>query len=115
VDAVRGRGVEQWRLWFLAGTIAVAALIAMLGGSPQAGLGWGVLGDELSLPALIVALLAGGVLIGYGARWAGGCTSGHGITGCSVRSKGSLVAVMTFMLTAVGLTLLLHELTGVRI
>lgn len=112
VDWARGRSIEAWRLWFLAGTVLGASLVALLGGSPQFGLGYGALGELLSLPALILVLLFGGVLIGFGARWAGGCTSGHGITGCATRSPGSLVAVMTFMVTAVGMTLLVSLVTG---
>lgn len=115
VDWARGRSIEAWRLWFLGGTVAGAAVVAFLGGHPQTGLGYGTLGGLLSLPALIVVLFAGGILIGAGARWAGGCTSGHGLTGCATRSPGSLVAVMTFMVTAVGVTLLLNLLTGGRL
>ena len=45
----------------------------------------------------IVALI-GGVLIGLGARWAGGCTSGHGISGALQLAVSSWVAVMGFFL-----------------
>ncbi len=44
---------------------------------------------------LAVALL-GGVLMGLGARWAGGCTSGHGISGALQLSVASWVAVICF-------------------
>lgn len=115
VDFARGRPVESWRLWFLGGTVVGAAAVAVLGGSPQIGLGYGRLGELLSVPQLIAVLFAGGLLIGFGARWAGGCTSGHGITGCSTRSPGSMVAVATFMVFAVAVTLLLHALTGGRL
>ena len=112
VDFARGRPLEPWRLWFLGGTVAGAALVALLGGSPQTGLEWGALGDELPLPLLVPTLFLGGAMIGFGARWAGACTSGHGISGCATRSRGSLVAVATFMSTAVAVTFLLHALTG---
>lgn len=112
VDYARGRSIEAWRLWFLGGTFVGAALVALLGGYPQAGLGYGALSEYLSLPALILTLLGGGMLIGFGARWAGGCTSGHGLTGCSTRSPGSVVAVATFFGTAVAFTFLLHAMTG---
>jgi uncharacterized membrane protein YedE/YeeE len=115
VDWARGRPVEGWRLWFLAGTVLGAALVALLGGSPQFGLGYGRLGELLSLPLLVGVLFIGGVLIGFGARWAGACTSGHGLTGCSTRSPGSVVAVAIFMITAVALTLLMRVLTGGRL
>ena len=106
------RSRMTWRLWFLGGTFIGALIVAILGGSPQAGLEYGALGDYLSLPALFIVLLAGGVLIGYGARAAGGCTSGHGITGCSTRSVGSFVAVAIFVVTAVAVTMIVHALTG---
>jgi uncharacterized membrane protein YedE/YeeE len=112
VDRARGRPIERWRFWFLGGTAVGAGLVAALAGSPQLGLGYGRLGDLLSLPELAIVLFLGGVLIGAGARWAGACTSGHGITGCSTRSPGSMVAVVTFVASAVLFTLLLHQLTG---
>lgn len=112
VDYVRGRSIETWRLWFLIGTGAGAALVSMVAGYPQTGLEYGALGEYLSLPQLVVALFVGGMLIGFGARWAGACTSGHGITGCSTRSPGSMVAVSTFVVTAVVVTFLLHWMTG---
>jgi uncharacterized membrane protein YedE/YeeE len=43
-----------------------------------------------------VQLLLGGVLIGFGARYAGGCTSGHAITGISNLNWPSLVATVFF-------------------
>jgi uncharacterized membrane protein YedE/YeeE len=50
--------------------------------------------------------------MGYGARWAGGCTSGHGLSGSSIVSPASLAAAATFMATAVVLTALLHVVSG---
>jgi uncharacterized protein len=41
-------------------------------------------------------LLAGGVLVGFGTRMAGGCTSGHGLCGVSRLQKGSLLSTATF-------------------
>jgi len=107
----KGR-VISWRVTFLLGTVIGAALVAILGGSPQTGLEYGTLSEHLSLPALVLVLFAGSVLIGYGARMAGGCTSGHGITGCATRSPGSFVAVSIFVVTAVLVTLVLNALTG---
>jgi uncharacterized membrane protein YedE/YeeE len=47
-------------------------------------------------PTLPVAVLAG-LLVGFGTRLGGGCTSGHGICGLSRFSLRSVVATMTFM------------------
>ena len=44
----------------------------------------------------VVVLVVGGFLLGFGARYAGGCTSGHGITGLAALQKTSLVAVIGF-------------------
>ncbi len=49
----------------------------------------------LSVPAL-VSLVGGGFLVGFGARYAGGCTSGHAISGLSALERTSLVAVIGF-------------------
>lgn len=54
-------------------------------------------GDEaLKSPKMIIILLIGGVLIGFGTRYAGGCTSGHAISGLSNLQLPSLLAVIGF-------------------
>ena len=102
---------EPWRLLFNGGLIAGAVVAAVMGAGRSAS-GYGALGAALSRPALVTVLLAAGVMIGYGARWAGGCTSGHGISGCSVGSPDSLVATATFFAVAVAVTLIVHAATG---
>ena len=52
--------------------------------------------DVFSSPKLIFILLIGGVLIGFGSRYAGGCTSGHAISGLSNFQLQSLKAVIGF-------------------
>lgn len=44
----------------------------------------------------IILMVVGGFLIGFGTRWAGGCTSGHAISGLSNLQLGSLIAVVGF-------------------
>ena len=62
----------------------------------------GFLPEELfSLSALqttsgLLVMILGGIFIGFGTRWAGGCTSGHAISGLSNFQLPSLVAVMGF-------------------
>ncbi|MCE7066305.1 YeeE/YedE family protein [Dyadobacter sp. CY326] len=51
----------------------------------------------LSLKGLIFLVL-GGFLVGFGTRYAGGCTSGHSITGLATLQWPSLVATMCFMI-----------------
>lgn len=56
-----------------------------------------------------VLLTAGGFLVGFGTRMAGGCTSGHGVNGCARLQPGSLVGTVSFFGTAVAMTLLLER------
>ena len=46
------------------------------------------------------AMVLGGLLVGFGTRLGNGCTSGHGVCGLGRLSLRSLVAVMTFLTTA---------------
>ena len=41
-----------------------------------------------------VSVVVGGFLVGFGTAWAGGCTSGHGISGLANFDKASLIAVL---------------------
>ena len=52
-------------------------------------------------------LLITGVLVGFGARYAGGCTSGHGIVGLSKLSKESFIAVSGFLIGGIIMTWLI--------
>ncbi|MBF6642213.1 YeeE/YedE family protein [Flavobacterium sp. J49] len=49
-------------------------------------------------PKMILILIIGGVLIGFGSRYAGGCTSGHAISGLSNLQLPSLKAVIGFFI-----------------
>src|SRR3954462_3800023 len=66
------RPSEPWRLWFLGGLIGGVLVAAVLGTAHLHG--YGALGSELDAWLLVPVLVVGGVAIGYGARWAGGCT-----------------------------------------
>ena len=52
--------------------------------------------QALQSPKILVVLLFGGFLIGFGSRYAGGCTSGHAISGLSNFQRQSLKAVIGF-------------------
>ena len=54
--------------------------------------------DALSSFGGIAYLVVGGLLIGFGSRYAGGCTSGHAITGLSALQLPSLIAVIGFFI-----------------
>ncbi len=87
-----------WRLFFLAGIVGGGLLHALLAGGPQPTFAYAGPSAPLSSP-LVLGLA--GALMGYGARTAGGCTSGHGICGTALGSPASFVATMTFMATAI--------------
>lgn len=54
-----------------------------------------------------IVMVLGGFLVGFGARYAGGCTSGHGITGTAELQLPSLVALIGFFLGGLLTTYLL--------
>ncbi len=54
--------------------------------------------DSLSNPKVLIVLILGGLLVGFGTRYAGGCTSGHAISGLSNLQLPSLVAVVGFFI-----------------
>lgn len=62
--------------------------------------------------ATVGLLLGAGMVMGFGARLAGGCTSGHGLTGMSLGSPASIAATMTFFATAVLLANIWFWFTG---
>lgn len=104
--------VEVWRVWYFMGLVLGALAAAILRGGPAFSFGYGALGNVLPLPVLAALLVGAGVLMGYGARWAGGCTSGHGLCGTSTLSPASFAVAATFFATAVGVTFLLQAFTG---
>ena len=59
-----------------------------------------------------ITLVVGGALVGFGTQMAGGCTSGHGLSGCSRLVPASLLATMAFFGSAVVVSFLLHTLGG---
>jgi len=61
----------------------------------------------------LVILIIGGLLIGFGTRWAGGCTSGHAISGLSNLQLPSLIAVIGFFIGGLTMAwLILPRLLG---
>jgi uncharacterized membrane protein YedE/YeeE len=64
-----------------------------------------------ALPRVIVALL-GGICLGFGARWAGGCTSGHGISGTLQLTVGSWISAVCFFIGGIITALFLYRVIG---
>jgi uncharacterized membrane protein YedE/YeeE len=97
--------------FFLAGTVIGGALFTISTGAFSSSAPY-----EGMLPAnpllQLGILTAAGLAIGIGARTAGGCTSGHGLTGMSLGSPASIVAATTFFATAVVLAHAFAWLSG---
>ena len=101
-EALAGEG-RPWRLAFLAGLVAAPLLL-------------GAFGDPLPaprMPASFTIVVAAGLLVGFGTRLGGGCTSGHGVCGVARLSPRSLLATAIFMATAMMVVAIMrHGLGG---
>jgi uncharacterized membrane protein YedE/YeeE len=100
----------DWRGWFAIGILAGGALFAIAAGGPDFhGYGWLTRtfhgGGQLWIG--VILLVAGG-LIGFGAKVAGGCTSGNGLSGMSMLSPAAIVSTATFFATAIGVTFMIE-------
>jgi uncharacterized protein len=109
----RGSVRFDWRGWFAIGIFVGGAVFALVAGGPDFhGYGW--LTDAFTGSSRIwiaPILLVAGVLIGFGAKLAGGCTSGNGLSGTAALSPASLTATGTFFATAIVVTLVTKALT----
>ena len=83
---------EAWNLFFVAGLVAGGFVATrLLSASPAP-----LLPPSAHTVTGALRLLGGGILIGFGTRWAQGCTSGHAIMGLSNLQKASLIATASF-------------------
>lgn len=105
---------RSWRLPLLIGVVGGGLAAALLGGQLQATTAMGVFDTALSasLPVKAAVFGGGGVLVGFGARLAGGCTSGHSIVGISQLAPSSLIATGAFMVAGFATTNLLFGAFG---
>jgi len=58
----------------------------------------------------LLILVFGGLMVGFGSRYAGGCTSGHAISGLSDLQVPSLIAVVGFFIGGLIMTFLIFPL-----
>ncbi len=98
-----------WKGTFLVGLVGGAFLWALASGGRATG-GYGWLTRTFSEPVTVALLLVAGVLIGFGAKTAGGCTSGNGLSGTSHGSPASFVSMGTFMATAIVVSFVIEGL-----
>ncbi len=108
VERASGRSPALgWKSSFLFGIFGGALVFVLLVDLPARGPGFGWLSDAFDSDVVVgTALVVGGVLIGFGAKLAGGCTSGNGLGGCSAGSPASFSSTATFMATAILVSLL---------
>ena len=64
---------------------------------------------EVSITNSLFLLIGGGILVGFGTKISGGCTSGHGISGVGRFSLRSIIATITFMIVGI-LTVLIKNI-----
>jgi hypothetical protein len=95
-------GETGWRLMFVLGLLAGPLVFIVLQGR--------LFPVEVmaSLPTMAIA----GVLVGFGTRMGGGCTSGHGVCGIARLSKRSIVATAVFMSSAIVTVWLTRHVAG---
>lgn len=111
----------------------IAGISGILGGFLEAGEGWtwrglfllgmllGGLGLVVAMPAAMPGaaigslplLIAAGLLVGFGTRMGGGCTSGHGVCGISRLSTRSITATAIFMGAAMITTAIVRHVLGI--
>lgn len=90
--------------------VAVAFLVGLIG-APY------IYGHLVAMPEIVITndmhlLLLAGLLVGFGARFGGGCTSGHGICGVSRFSPRSIVSTLTFMTIGMVVAAFVRPLLG---
>ncbi len=80
-----------WRASLLAGMVSAPALF------------WVVSGQSVTVqvPVSSAVMIIGGLIVGVGVTYGGGCTSGHGVCGIARVSPRSIVATVVFMIAAV--------------
>ena len=95
------QGETAWRASFL---------IGMLAGGATYLLATGGLGVAVQVNTGLMALA--GLLVGFGTRLGGGCTSGHGVCGIGRLSQRSIVATGSFMLAAAVTVFVVRHVLG---
>jgi len=105
--------VVDWEFVFVLATVGGAFLAAFSGGEltgewlpPM----WEARFGEGTVGLRAVVAVIGGMVMAFGARVAGGCTSGHGISGTLQLSVGSWIAVMCFFIGGMAVAIPLFAL-----
>ena len=100
--------IIEWEVMLFVGVIFGSFLAAWSGGTIQANLlpyTWVQRFGADSSTLRIITAIIGGIFIAFGARTAGGCTSGHGISGTMQMSVGSWIALIFFFIGGMAVTI----------
>ena len=92
-----------WRVAFLIGLVVAPLLYASVAGEYP----------HITISVTPFLIIVGGLLVGFGTRLGGGCTSGHGVCGLARLSPRSFTATALFMLTAIVTSFVLRHLIGI--
>lgn len=97
ISGIASRLLPPWTDGETAGRLA---FIAGMMAAPLLWVGAGLGQIDVDMAANAPLLAAAGAIVGFGAVWGNGCTSGHGVCGLSRLSPRSLVATLIFMAVA---------------
>ena len=104
----------DWQWMLVAGIVVGSMASALLSGDFR--LQWvpGLWMAEFgNTPVLrLLTAIIGGVLLGFGARWADGCTSGHGISGALQLAVSSWISAIAFFIGGIFMAQILFRLIG---
>lgn len=104
----------DWAFMLIPGIVIGAFIASMLSGQFQfiiVPATWSATFGNTPVLRIIVAIL-GGALLGFGARWAGGCTSGHGISGSIQLSLASIISATCFFAGGIAMAMFLFYVIG---
>ncbi len=93
---------SAWRLSLVLGLISAPFLAALF---------FGII-PVVEIDASWLVIVIAGLLVGFGAQYGSGCTSGHGICGLSRLSPRSLVATLAFMCAGFVMVFVIRHLMG---
>lgn len=100
--APQSRDEALWRAVLILGMITGPILhLILMGRMP-----------EISQPVPLGAVILGGLLVGLGVTFGGGCTSGHGVCGMARLSRRSIVATLCFMAATAATVYVIRHVIG---
>jgi uncharacterized membrane protein YedE/YeeE len=95
----RAGGDRAWRVAFVGGLLLGALVYSLVAGP-----------IDLAVDASVPAVVAAGLLVGFGTRLGSGCTSGHGVCGIARLSLRSIVATGVFMAAGIATVFVMRHL-----